>query len=66
MVERVSEKKLYKYIKERNKHKIKCPCGHTMVISPLIEFKICSHCGHKVYNKKIQFKNKINELLKNA
>lgn len=64
MVEKMSERELDKYIKERNMYRVKCACGHTLIISPLVDYKICSHCGHKVYNKKIQFENKLYELLK--
>lgn len=41
-------------------YKVKCKCGHTMVITNSVEKKICSYCGNYVYrNKKLEFKDKL-------
>ena len=47
-----------------NKFKVKCKCGHVLV---MINKKkdICSWCGRMVYkNKKEEFKDKLNKELK--
>ena len=52
--------KTVKLSAEVAKYKIKCPCGHTVVIFPMEHRnkKICSWCGHYVYlNEKEKFKD---------
>lgn len=48
---------------ELTKHKVKCKCGHTLVIIDKPR-KICSHCGNWVYkNKQEEFKAKMRSVL---
>lgn len=42
----------------------KCKCGHTVYMSNLTNFCICSWCGRKVENKRKKFKEIIKEKLK--
>lgn len=44
----------------------KCECGHSVVIYPFehIEKKLCTHCGHYVYNEKGEFKKNVKKALK--
>lgn len=53
-----------KLFNEMSKFKVKCKCSHVVFVFPNEEYKICKHCGRKVYNKKTEFKNKMKELLK--
>ena len=44
--------------------KVKCKCGHTLLISPVNSKKLCSYCGNYVYrNEKEKFKEKMKEIL---
>lgn len=55
----MTNKEIIRYSKEIQKYKIKCSCGHTVVIFPIDKkgYKICSWCKHKVYrDPKEQFK----------
>ncbi len=48
-----------KFINILYKHKVKCKCGHTLI---MIDRKsdICGWCGRKVYrNKKDEFEDKL-------
>lgn len=48
---------------ERAKFKVKCKCGHVIVLT-FAERTICSHCNHWVYkDKKAEFKYKTREVL---
>lgn len=51
----MSIEELQRYTDDRNKCKVKCSCGHSMCIPSFLEYKICSYCGSKVYNKKRNF-----------
>ena len=45
--------------------KVKCQCGHTLVISPKIGKLLCNHCGNYVYSdKKLEFMEKLNKEMK--
>ena len=42
-----------------------CKCGHSILISPKEGKKLCSHCGHWVYqDKNLEFKEKLNNARK--
>ena len=64
----MTNKEIIRYSKEIENYKVKCTCGHSVIIFPIDKkgYKICSWCGHKVYrDKQEQFKNvmrrKLNE-----
>lgn len=43
-----------------SQYKVKCKCGHTLIISPKIGKQLCNHCGHYAYiDKKLEFKDKL-------
>ena len=53
-----------KFLEELSKHKVKCKCGHTMIIIN-IPFDICTWCGRKVYrSKKDEFEDKLRREMK--
>lgn len=55
-----------KMMKLREKYRIYCKCGHSIVIFPFERKtkKICSWCGHYVYlNEKIEFKDRLTKLM---
>lgn len=44
--------------------KVKCKCGHVVVISPINTKKLCSFCGNYIYrDKKDEFKERMKEKL---
>ena len=46
--------------------KVKCKCGHTVLISPVKSKILCSFCGNYVYrDKKIEFMEKLEYARKN-
>ena len=50
---------------EYDKVKIKCKCGHRVVVPMWVDKKICSWCGKYVYrNKKEEFKDKVKQKIK--
>lgn len=57
----LTNKEISKLIEEKNKFKVKCICGHSIVISPRKDYKICSWCGKKVVNKRKIFKENLLE-----
>ena len=63
MQELMTRKGEIRYFKERAMWKVKCHCGHTTSISPLKDYIICSHCGNKLYNKKMNFKIELGRVL---
>lgn len=55
-----------KILSEREKFKIYCSCGHSMVIFPFEKKnkKLCRYCGKYVYiNKQEEFKERLGVLL---
>lgn len=53
--------------KEYDKVKVKCKCGHRLVIPVWVDKQICSWCGHYVYrNKQLEFREKITQKMKKA
>ncbi len=57
----------FKLMEERTKYRVYCKCGHSIVFFPVEhkDKKLCSWCGNYVYrNKKIEFINRLNRLLK--
>lgn len=60
----ISFKGLERLIEESSKYKVTCQCG-TKTVMVNTDRTICRGCGHWLYrNKKIEFKYKINEKLK--
>lgn len=46
--------------------KVKCRCGHSVLISPVNNKKLCTHCGNYVYrDKKEEFMEKLEYARKN-
>ena len=47
----MTNKEILKYSSEIENYKVKCTCGHSVIIFPIDKkgYKICSWCGHKVY-----------------
>ena len=53
-----------KFKDELSKHKVKCKCGHTMILIN-VPSDICTWCGNKVYrSKKDEFDDKIKKIVK--
>lgn len=51
-----------KLLKALSEHKVKCKCGHVIIIIDL-PYKICDWCGRKIYrSKKDEFKDKLRRL----
>lgn len=47
-----------------SQHKVKCKCGHVIVMIDR-PFKICNWCGKKVYrSKKDEFEDKLKKVIK--
>lgn len=54
-----------KALSELEKLKVKCKCGHTMVMPVYVDEVICKHCGKKVQNNsKLYFMYKMRKVLK--
>lgn len=54
-----------KITNELDKVKIRCSCGHRVVVPLKIGKVLCSWCGHYVYrDKQLEFKEKILEKMK--
>ena len=50
---------------EYDKVKIRCKCGHRVIIPVWVDKQICDWCGNYVYrNKKLEFKEKLKKELK--
>lgn len=46
-----------------SKYKVKCKCGHVLIITNKDKV-VCSHCGHYVYkNQKEEFKDRMRRVL---
>lgn len=61
----LEKKRNLKYLKELDKHKVKCQnCGHSIYLIDR-PFCICDWCGHKVYrSKKDEFEDKLKKVIK--
>ena len=65
MQEIMTRKGEIRYFKERKLWEVQCKfCDHKTAISPNLDYIICSHCGHKLYNKKANFKMELEKVLK--
>lgn len=54
-----------KMLEFKKKNTFKCSCGHSVVIYPINEKRLCTWCNHYVYReKKNEFKDKLNNMLK--
>lgn len=52
---------------EYDKVKIKCKCGHKLVIPVWVDKQVCSWCGYYVYrNKRLEFKEKLMKEMKKS
>lgn len=52
------------FLEKLSEHKVKCKCGHTMVLIDK-KYTICNWCGTKVYrSKKDEFEDKIKKAIK--
>ena len=52
-----------KFLNALNEYKVKCKCGHVMIIVKR-EWDVCDWCGRKVYrSKKDEFKDKLKHSL---
>lgn len=48
-----------------NHFRYKCKCGHTLILRPCEEKKLCSYCGNYFYkDKKMEFKKLLKERIK--
>ena len=43
--------------------KVKCSCGHSIIMSSRIDGMICTHCGKYVPNKRKNFKETLKQML---
>ena len=60
----LSYKEIKKYSSVMEQYKVKCNCGHSVIVLPKHinkkGYSICSHCGKKIYcEKKDEFKDKL-------
>ena len=54
----MTKKEDTRYFDERTKYKVKCKCGHSVLMHPKLERKICSWCGYYIYREqKVEFKD---------
>lgn len=54
----MTKKEDTRYFDERTKYKVKCKCGHSILMQPTIEKKLCSWCGYYIYREqKVEFKD---------
>ena len=52
---------------EYDKVKIRCNCGHKLVIPVWVDKQICGWCGYYVYrNKQLEFKEKLTKEMKRS
>ena len=52
---------------EYDKVKIRCKCGHRVVIPVWVDKQLCKWCGYYVYrNKQLEFKEKLTKKIKNV
>lgn len=60
----MTKKEDTRYFDERVKYKVKCKCGHSILIQPVLEKKLCKCCGHYVYREqKVEFKDMLLKIL---
>jgi DNA-directed RNA polymerase subunit RPC12/RpoP len=52
-------KEINAYYEDKAKRKVYCRCGHSMSLIPKADYKVCSHCGHRIYNDKGKSKLKM-------
>ena len=64
----LSNKGIRKYAHEMEQYKVKCDCGHSIIMTALDKrgYKICTHCGNKVFKEqRDEFKDKLLKEMKN-
>lgn len=58
-------KEIIKYSEEINKGKIKCKCGHSVIIPPNVDKVICHWCHNYVFkDKKTEFEFRLKEKMR--
>lgn len=56
------QKKIDRYYEQ---YKTYCSCGHSVVMFPNTNRKLCTHCGHFIYRNKLdEFKAKLLEAMR--
>lgn len=61
----LSYKDIEKITQRATNHKVKCKCGHSVVVTNKYDRVICSWCGNWVYkDKKAEFKYKMMKEIK--
>lgn len=57
-------KEIIKYAEEISKGKVKCKCGHSVIMPPKFNKVICDWCGNYVFrDKKAEFEYRFKEKL---
>lgn len=61
----LTDKEYKQQASEYDKVKVRCSCGHRVVIPYWEEKQLCGWCKHYVYkNKKIEFKEKMKDAIR--
>lgn len=56
-----------KYAEELSKGKVKCSCGHSVIMPPHYDKIICNWCGNYAFrNKKAEFEYRMQEKLRRS
>lgn len=58
----LSNKEIIKYVSNMEQYKVKCDCGHSILMTALNKkgYKICTHCGKKIYKEqRDEFKDRL-------
>ena len=59
-----TNKELDKILNDITKSRIKCKCGHSVVLPNRADKAICNWCGNYVFkNKEVEFKHRVKENL---
>lgn len=54
-----------KFLSEMEELKVRCTCGHTMILPVYTDKTICTYCGKTNYNNtRLHFKYKIRKLMR--
>ncbi|MBR6907729.1 hypothetical protein IKN40_04485 [bacterium] len=60
----LNDKELLKYCDVMTKNKIKCKCGHSIILPPHLNKVICNWCNNYVFrSKKDEFEYRIQEAM---
>lgn len=56
-----------KYSEIITQNKVKCMCGHSVIIPPHVDKVLCRWCGNFVFkNKEVEFKYRLKEKINNV